>query len=88
MRRLKARRPATAKTAVNGPHDGFSAGQPRDREATPRRLATQYLLRLARDRHPRACAPVEVIRKALLRDAHGVASSPLGVALDLLANEP
>jgi hypothetical protein len=31
--------------------------------------------------------PVDVIRKALLRDAHGVASSPLGVALDLLAND-
>jgi hypothetical protein len=28
--------------------------------------------------------PVETIRKALLRDARGVASSPLGVALDLL----
>jgi hypothetical protein len=31
--------------------------------------------------------PVEVIRKALLRDARGVAASPLGVALDLLAKE-
>jgi hypothetical protein len=29
--------------------------------------------------------PVNVIRKALLRDSHGRASSPLGVALDLLA---
>jgi hypothetical protein len=29
--------------------------------------------------------PVEVIRKALLRDARGVAASPLGVALDVLA---
>jgi hypothetical protein len=29
--------------------------------------------------------PLDVIRHALLRDAHGVASSPLGVALDLLA---
>ncbi len=29
--------------------------------------------------------PFDVIRKALLRDARGVASSPLGVALDLLA---
>jgi hypothetical protein len=29
--------------------------------------------------------PVETIRKALLRDPHGAASSPLGVALDLLA---
>jgi hypothetical protein len=28
--------------------------------------------------------PVETIRKALLRDPRGVASSPLGVALDLL----
>jgi hypothetical protein len=28
---------------------------------------------------------VETIRKALLRDAHGVASSLLGIALDLLA---
>jgi hypothetical protein len=31
--------------------------------------------------------PVEAIRKALLRDARGVASSPLGVALDLIAEE-
>ena len=29
--------------------------------------------------------PVDVIRKALLRDSHGRASSPLGVALDLIA---
>jgi hypothetical protein len=29
--------------------------------------------------------PVETIRKALLRDAHGRASSPLGTVLDLLA---
>jgi hypothetical protein len=29
--------------------------------------------------------PVDVIRHALLRDPRGVASSPLGVALDLLA---
>jgi hypothetical protein len=28
--------------------------------------------------------PVDVIRHALLRDSHGIASSPLGVALDLL----
>jgi hypothetical protein len=28
--------------------------------------------------------PVDVIRKALLRDARGAASSPLGAALDLL----
>ena len=28
--------------------------------------------------------PVDVIRHALLRDAHGVAASPLGAALDLL----
>jgi hypothetical protein len=31
--------------------------------------------------------PLDVIRRALLRDARGVASSPLGVALDLLAKE-
>jgi len=31
--------------------------------------------------------PVQVIRRALLRDARGAASSPLGVALDLLAGE-
>jgi hypothetical protein len=31
--------------------------------------------------------PVDVIRKALLRDAQGRASSPLGVLLDLLAEE-
>jgi hypothetical protein len=29
--------------------------------------------------------PLDVIRHALLRDARGVASSPLGVALDMLA---
>jgi hypothetical protein len=29
--------------------------------------------------------PVDVIRNALLRDGRGIASSPLGVALDLLA---
>jgi hypothetical protein len=28
--------------------------------------------------------PVDVIRRALLRDSRGVASSPLGVALDLM----
>jgi hypothetical protein len=31
--------------------------------------------------------PLETIRRALLRDSHGRASSPLGVALDLLAGE-
>jgi ribonucleoside-diphosphate reductase alpha chain len=31
--------------------------------------------------------PVEVLRKALSRDAHGNASSPLGIALDLIADE-
>jgi hypothetical protein len=31
--------------------------------------------------------PVDVIRKALLRDTNGVASSPLGTALDLIAKE-
>jgi hypothetical protein len=31
--------------------------------------------------------PVDTIRHALLRDAHGVASSPLGVALDLIASD-
>jgi hypothetical protein len=31
--------------------------------------------------------PLEVIRKALLRDARGVASSPLGCALDYLAEQ-
>jgi hypothetical protein len=29
--------------------------------------------------------PVDVIRKALLRDPRGIAASPLGMALDLLA---
>lgn len=29
--------------------------------------------------------PVEVIRRALLRDSRGLASSPLGTALDLIA---
>jgi hypothetical protein len=32
-------------------------------------------------------APIETIRHALLRDGQGVASSPLGMALDLLAKE-
>jgi hypothetical protein len=32
--------------------------------------------------------PVEVIRKALLRDSRGVASSPLGAALDKIAEAP
>jgi hypothetical protein len=31
--------------------------------------------------------PLEVIRRALLRDAQGRASTPLGVALDLIAAE-
>jgi hypothetical protein len=31
--------------------------------------------------------PVDVIRRALLRDPRGVASSPLGVALDLTASD-
>jgi hypothetical protein len=31
--------------------------------------------------------PVEVIRKALLRDSRGAASSPLGVALDIVAEQ-
>ena len=31
--------------------------------------------------------PVDVIRHALLRDSRGVAASPLGVALDMLAAE-
>jgi hypothetical protein len=31
--------------------------------------------------------PLETIRKALLRDARGVASSPLGVALDIVADQ-
>jgi hypothetical protein len=31
--------------------------------------------------------PLDRIRHALLRDANGVASSPLGVALDILANK-
>ena len=30
-------------------------------------------------------APLDVLRKALIRDARGVASGPLGVALDLIA---
>jgi len=31
--------------------------------------------------------PLDVIRKALLRDPHGRASSPLGCALDIVAEE-
>jgi hypothetical protein len=33
-----------------------------------------------------AGVPADVIRKALLRDTRGIASSPIGCALDLLAN--
>ena len=29
--------------------------------------------------------PMETIRRALLRDSHGVAASPLGTALDIIA---
>ena len=32
-------------------------------------------------------APLEVLRKALLRDSQGRPSTPIGVALDLLANQ-
>jgi ribonucleoside-diphosphate reductase alpha chain len=32
-------------------------------------------------------APVDVIRKSLMRDPRGVASSPLGIALDLIAEQ-
>lgn len=32
--------------------------------------------------------PLEVIRKALLRDPRGLASSPLGQALDIIAGAP
>lgn len=32
--------------------------------------------------------PVDVIRHALLRDSRGVAASPLGAALDLIAGAP
>jgi hypothetical protein len=31
--------------------------------------------------------PAETIRHALLRDPRGVASSPLGIALDILAED-
>jgi hypothetical protein len=31
--------------------------------------------------------PLDVIRKALLRDSRGVASSPLGCALDIIASK-
>jgi ribonucleoside-diphosphate reductase alpha chain len=31
--------------------------------------------------------PVDVLRRALLRDPRGIASTPLGAALDLLAEE-
>jgi len=31
--------------------------------------------------------PLSVLRKALLRDVHGKASSPLGIALDLIAED-
>lgn len=34
-----------------------------------------------------ANVPLDVIRHALLRDLHGIASSPLGAALDLIAAE-
>jgi hypothetical protein len=32
--------------------------------------------------------PLEVLRNALLRDAHGRPSTPLGAALDAIAGEP
>ena len=32
-------------------------------------------------------APVDVIRRALMRNADGTASGPLGAALDLIAND-
>jgi hypothetical protein len=32
--------------------------------------------------------PVETIRKALLQDSRGVASSPLGIALDIVPGSP
>jgi ribonucleoside-diphosphate reductase alpha chain len=32
-------------------------------------------------------APLDVLRRALLRDAHGNASTPIGVALDLLQSQ-
>jgi hypothetical protein len=32
--------------------------------------------------------PLVVIRKALMRDAHGKASGPLGAALDIIASQP
>jgi hypothetical protein len=34
------------------------------------------------------CVPLQVIRHALLRDARGNASSPLGEALDIIARQP
>jgi hypothetical protein len=46
------------------------------RRRTPPSFALQYGV------------PVEVIRHALLRDSRGRASSPLGVALDMLTAEP
>jgi hypothetical protein len=33
-------------------------------------------------------ADIETLRRALMRDSQGAASGPLGVALDLLAQEP
>jgi hypothetical protein len=33
-------------------------------------------------------APLDVLRKALLRDSHGRPSTPIGCALDLLARQP
>jgi ribonucleoside-diphosphate reductase alpha chain len=33
-------------------------------------------------------APLDVIRKALLRDSRGQPSSPVGMALDMLAEQP
>ena len=34
---------------------------------------------------PQFGCPLDVLRRALLRDAHGNASTPLGVALDIVA---
>jgi hypothetical protein len=62
--------------------------------------SARYLGNHRADSHADACAkdsailasialqygvPLDVLRKALLRDAHGRASTPIGVALDLLA---
>ena len=59
----------------NGAQGRFKHGQRPKDSAVVASLALQHGI------------PVDVIRRALLRDFHGVANSPLGCALDLVASQ-